>query len=171
ADGSIVSLLQLKLAPSRLMRLVEGGPPRPACLLETAPDRDPVIWAYERPATTWHTVTPVVLHGHNSEHGKFSPKKTSALLLSAFAKAGFTPEQIEELFYQPAPFWPGTGAAFAFKTPAHLNQWPRYHVGVRFREPVQGPLLIGIGQHYGIGLFAAADSPASARAAGATPSR
>ena len=29
------------------------------------------------------------------------------------------------------------------------------HIGVRFREPVPGPVLAGIRKHYGIGLFAA----------------
>lgn len=40
------------------------------------------------------------------------------------------------------------------RVPQHLSKWPRYHVSGRFTEPVSGPVLVGIGRHYGIGLFA-----------------
>jgi CRISPR-associated protein Csb2 len=70
-------------------------------------------------------------------------------------KSGYSPQSIMELFFQPAPLWAGTEGALAMRVPEHLAKWPRYHVGVRFREPVPGPVLAGIGKHYGIGLFAA----------------
>lgn len=41
------------------------------------------------------------------------------------------------------------------RVPEHLKKWPRYHVAIGFRDPIVGPVLIGIGRHYGIGLFAA----------------
>ncbi len=41
------------------------------------------------------------------------------------------------------------------RVPEHLKKWLRYHVAVRFRDAVPGPVLAGIGRHYGIGLFAA----------------
>ena len=31
---------------------------------------------------------------------------------------------------------------------------PRYHIAVHFRDLVTGPVLAGIGRHYGVGLFA-----------------
>lgn len=158
ADGSIAELLQLKLSSAVLHRLVEnGGGPRktaPVCQLFEAPADN--VWPYyTRPSTLWHSVTPVVLHGHNSEHGKFSLKKTEQLLHQAFEKAGYPRQMISQLFFQPAPLWPGTEGALQMRVPQHLNRWPRYHVAVQFHEQVAGPLLIGIGQHYGIGLFAA----------------
>jgi CRISPR-associated protein Csb2 len=109
------------------------------------------------PKPEWGSVTPVVLHGHNSEHGKFSLKKTEQLLYQAFEKSGYSRQTIAELAFQPAPFWVGTEGALAMRVPEHLKKWPRYHVAVRFHQPVSGPLLVGIGRHYGVGLFAAVD--------------
>lgn len=96
-----------------------------------------------------------MLHGHNSEHGNFSLKKTEQLLYQAFDKSGYARHSITEMYFQPAPLWSGTEGALSIRVPEHLRKWPRYHVGVRFCEPVAGPVLVGIGQYYGIGLFAA----------------
>jgi CRISPR-associated protein Csb2 len=76
-------------------------------------------------------------------------------LYQAFEKSGYSRQSITELFFQPAPLWAGTECALALRVPEHLAKWPRYHISVRFREPVVGPVLAGIGKHYGIGLFAA----------------
>jgi CRISPR-associated protein Csb2 len=162
SDGEIAALLQWKLATSVLHRLLENGggtrKTEPACQLFEAEDDN--IWPYyirpaHAPSSLWHTVTPVVLHGYNSEHGKFSLKKTEQLLYQALEKSGYSRQSIMELFFQPAPLWAGTEGALAMRVPEHLAKWPRYHVGVRFREPVPGPVLAGIGKHYGIGLFGA----------------
>jgi CRISPR-associated protein Csb2 len=155
ADGSVTRLLQWKLAPSELIGLVNGGPPKAVCSLAAAPDGDLVLNRYNDASTLWHSVTPVVLHGHNSERKRFSLKKTEQLLYQAFEKSGHSRHSISELTFQPAPFWTGTEGALTMRVPEHLRKWPRYHVAVRFREAVRGPVLVGIGRHYGIGLFAA----------------
>ena len=161
ADGSISELLQWKLAPSVLHRLLEsnGGPRRtaPACFLSQAQKGDTV---FQRCMPTqkqelWHSVTPVILHGHNSLRGKFSLRKTEELLYQAFENSGYPRQSLTEIRFQPAPLWHGTESAMAIRVPEHLRQWPRYHVVARFRAPVPGPVLVGIGRHYGIGLFAA----------------
>lgn len=158
ADGAITGLLQRKLSPSDLLQLVNGGSPRPVCSLTEAPASDPVFRSYcdpNSPRSLWHSVTPVVLHGHNSDRGKFSLKKTEQLLYQAFDKVGYPRRSIASLFFQPAPFWAGAEGALAMRVPEHLSKWPRYHVAVRFQEPTAGPVLVGIGRHYGIGLFGA----------------
>jgi CRISPR-associated protein Csb2 len=163
-EGSVSELLQWKLASSILHRLLEsnGGPRKtaPACLLSQAAKSDSVFLRYlpSSKQLQWRSVTPVILHGHNSSHGKFSLKKTEELLYQAFENSGFQRQLIAEIQFQPAPFWPGTEGALAIRVPEHLNRWPRYHVSVRFHEPVAGPVLVGIGRHYGIGLFAAPDA-------------
>ncbi len=160
-DGSISELLQWKLAPSVLHRLLESnGRPRrtaPVCSLAEGSRNDPVFSRYlpRDPQRVWHSVTPVVLHGHNSLRGKFSLHKTEELLYQAFDKSGYARTLIEKMQFQPAPLWPGTEGALAMRVPEHLRKWPRYHIAVSFREPVVGPVLVGIGRHYGIGLFAA----------------
>jgi CRISPR-associated protein Csb2 len=70
--------------------------------------------------------------------------------------AGFRDEQIEGLAFQAGPFWAGTKHASAMRLPSHLRVYARLHVEVRFVKPVNGPVLAGIGRHYGIGLFAEA---------------
>jgi CRISPR-associated protein Csb2 len=104
----------------------------------------------------WRSVTPVVLHGYNtSSRGVISVAKTERLLLRALVMAGFREEQIDRLAFQSGPFWPGSKHSAAMPVPAHLNGYPRLHVEVRFVEGIVGPVLAGIGRHYGIGLFAA----------------
>ncbi|PYU67629.1 MAG: type I-U CRISPR-associated protein Cas5/Cas6 [Acidobacteria bacterium] len=95
ADGAISELLQWKLAPSVLHLLLEsnGGPRRtaPVCSLAEGSRNDPVISSYlpSAPRRVWHSVTPLILHGHNSLRGKFSLRKTEELLYQAFNRRRF----------------------------------------------------------------------------------
>jgi len=161
ADGNISELLQWKLAPSVLHRLLEsgGGPRRtaPVCSLAEGSRNESVISNYlpGAPRHVWHSVTPVILHGHNSLRGKFSLRKTEELLYQALEKSGYARSLIAEMQFQPAPLWSGTEGALAIRVPEHLRKWPRYHVALTFRQAIAGPVLLGIGRHYGIGLFAA----------------
>jgi CRISPR-associated protein Csb2 len=150
ADGMMVDLLAMKLAGAVLTD--SGG--NPACTLGPLPD-DRVLGFYTGQARVWRSVTPVILHGFNAVRGQISLTKTESLLLRAFDMAGYSSEAIQCVTFQRAPLWPGTGAAKEISVPRHLTDYPRYHVEVRFRNPVMGPVLAGIGRHYGIGLFAA----------------
>jgi CRISPR-associated protein Csb2 len=115
----------------------------------------PVTPFYKARARLWRSVTPVVLHGYNASRGNISLAKTEALLWRAFEMAGFPKETIVRMAFQTAPLWSGAGAAAQVRVPKHLNGYPRYHVEVCFRQAVSGPVLAGIGRHYGIGVFAA----------------
>lgn len=106
------------------------------------------------PARTWRSVTPVVLHGFNGDRGRISLNKTDRLLQRAFEMAGYHRDMIESIRFQAAPFWRNTGAAFKIRLTKHLKQLPRYHIEVRFREKVNGPVLAGVGRHSGLGVFA-----------------
>ncbi len=161
SDSGTTRLLQWKLAPRVLHKLIESDTQQrktePVCSLAEPQYGDPV-WPYYLPnekKRVWHSVTPVILHGHNSEHGKFSLKKTDQLLYEAFESSGYSRDSIAELSFQSAPFWQGTEGALTIRVPEHLKKWPRYHIAVQFRQATFGPLLVGIGRHYGIGLFAA----------------
>ena len=102
-------------------------------------------------------MTPVVLHGFNSVRGEISLKKTDQLLAQAFAESGYPPELVKEVFVQQAPLVPNTPAAKDIWRAKHLLKWPCYHVGVEFHSKVRGPVLVGIGRHYGLGLFVPID--------------
>lgn len=117
-------------------------------------DQDSVQDRYVGESCTWMSVTPVVLHGRDRKDGRFRPRKVEKLLVQALQAAGYAPDTVEEFSYQQAPYWRGAGAARMIQTPRHLAPWPRYHVQVQFRRPVRGPVCIGIGRHYGLGLCA-----------------
>lgn len=156
SGGEVVRLLELKLTGCTL----SNNHGQLVCCLGPSTAND---WTFNQylpgvPRKTWRTVTPVILHGYNiARHGTISVCKTEHLLLRAFAMAGYGEEMIEGLAFQGAPFWPGTKHASAMQVPNHLEGYPRLHVQVQFKTGVRGPVLAGIGRHYGIGLFAAMD--------------
>lgn len=154
AAGDVTRMLRFKLT-GRVLTDREG---REVCSL--APGEPDTTFARYLPRTearAWRSVTPVVLHGHNADRkGQISVAKTERLLLRAFEMAGYGDRMIERLAFQGAPWFPGTKHAAAMRVPDHLEGYPRLHVEVRFVRGVRGPVLAGLGRHYGIGLFATA---------------
>jgi CRISPR-associated protein Csb2 len=153
-SGEISELILRKLTGAVLT--AKDG--QPMCCLAPRERGDWTFRQYlpERESRIWRSVTPVVLHGYNtSARGVISVAKTERLLLRAFGMAGFREEQIEGLAFQTGPFWPGTKHSAAMRVPMHLSGYTRVHVEVRFAKGVRGPVLAGIGRHYGMGLFAA----------------
>ncbi len=136
--------------------LTDAGGQRRA-RLEHVQDLEGVFELYTGRARTWLTATPLVMHGRDHLRGKLAPRKIAKLVVQALEGSGIPGEVLDDLWFQPAPLWPGAGGARNYRVPAHLASWPRYHVGIRFRLPVSGPLVLGIGRHYGLGLFARAD--------------
>jgi CRISPR-associated protein Csb2 len=151
AEAEILDLLSIKL-PGLALHAEREAEPR--AFLAPVIDDQFVFPAYAGSGFNWTTVTPLVLHGHNTSRREISVVKTERLLLQAFDAAGFPERIIGQLFFQTAPYWAGTGAAAAIRVPAHLKEWPRLHVGVVFKECVKGPVLAGLGRHYGLGVFA-----------------
>ncbi|HEU0141388.1 MAG TPA: type I-U CRISPR-associated protein Csb2 [Bryobacteraceae bacterium] len=103
------------------------------------------------PSRMWASVTPVVLHHY--------PRKRAGdverILLDAFASA-LLPEP-EALEVRAASAHEGAGhsrslPSFAEGDPALCRY--QTHVIVRFRDPVEGPVLVGRGRYRGYGLFA-----------------
>ena len=152
ATGEVTQRLRLKLT-GRVLTDSRG-----ASVRSLAPgDSDTTFRRYfpETERRAWRSVTPVVLHGHNADRrGQISVAKTERLLLRAFEMAGYNDGVIEHLAFQGAPWFPGTKHAAAMLVPDHLKGYPRLHVEVRFVRGVKGPVLAGLGRHYGIGLFA-----------------
>ncbi len=151
--GEVTHMLELKLSGCVLF----DSHGQAACCLAPADSEDWTFAQYvpQSERKVWRTVTPVVLHGFNSDRrGTLSLAKTERLLLRSFAMSGYGEDMIEGFAFQGAPWWPGTKHASAIQVPDHLRRYPRTHVEVRFRRGVRGPVLAGIGRHYGIGLFA-----------------
>jgi CRISPR-associated protein Csb2 len=153
SSGEVIGLLRMKLM-GHVLKDTEGND---ACSL-APPEGDD--WTFKQyvprnGANVWRSVTPVVLHGYNTaRRGEISLSKTERLLLRAFEMAGYDQGMIDGLAFQAGPWFQGTKHSSAMRVPEHLDGYPRLHVEVRFRRAVRGPVLAGIGRHYGIGLFA-----------------
>jgi CRISPR-associated protein Csb2 len=124
-----------------------------ALLLSLRPD-DGVLPRYTGMGDNWATVTPVVLPG--SDDGKFA--KTEKLFAKALRHAGYSPDALADYDFRQISFWPGGDSALSFMRPHYLKKekWSVYHMRLRWRQPVKGPLAIGAGRHCGLGVFAAA---------------
>jgi CRISPR-associated protein Csb2 len=153
---------------------------KPVAILSLIPSSDPVIRSYREPAASWSTVTPVVLPGYDDpahyrrrlrqgagvveQHrllGRLS-ERIDSLLRKAIVQAGLSQVLADhaEIAWRKVGFWPGTDLVDRYGVPGHLKRYPRYHVRVKWRDingsPVQvpGPICIGGGRFYGLGLFA-----------------
>jgi len=126
-----------------------------------------IIDRYVGEAREWTTVTPVILPGFDDFRGVSKEEqqagratKAEQLFMKAVVQAGLPAEIVESFTLRKAPFWPGSTHPSRYKRPDYLDtprnrRFPAWHVYLRFREPVPGPIAIGAGRHCGLGLFAA----------------
>jgi len=154
---------------------------RPVAILSLIPSDEGVVRCYTQAAAEWATVTPVVLPGYDdprhyrrrlkSEIGAQEQKdllgrlenRIDGLLRKAIVQAGFSEELAEcaQIDWRKSGFWPGTDLADQYGVPDHLKRFPRLHVSIRWRNAdgdmvrIPGPICLGGGRFYGLGLFAA----------------
>ncbi|MGH9345307.1 MAG: type I-G CRISPR-associated protein Csb2 [Terriglobia bacterium] len=173
-----ISWAQLNLSGQEL---IEEKLARPVALLSLLPKSDKMVQRYLRPAISWATVTPVVLPGYddpNHYRRRLADRLTAdrqrsllkrlsdridGLLRKAIIQAGF-PQMLAnnaELEWRFTGFWPGSDLANRYGVPPHLKRYARLHVRLGWRDSskrpieVPGPVCLGGGRFYGIGLFAA----------------
>ncbi len=102
---------------------------------------------YTGAATTWTSVTPVILDGYDDRNAA----KTEKLLRKALANAGIIAE-IDELDWQPFGFLAGVEPARTFVRPEKLHG-TMLHVRLQFKRSIPGPLALGAGRYRGYGLL------------------
>lgn len=124
----------------------------PKALLTILPHSDWVLRQYVAPSENWSTVTPVILNGYDDRDSN----KARKLLKTAFLQAGFKKELVDriELEWRGVGYRAGVDLASRYLPPRNLDGSPRYHVRVRFPQPVSGPIAVGRGRFRGFGLFA-----------------
>lgn len=124
---------------------------RDALLVPLTGDR--VLNEYLRPSQTWTTVTPVALPG--SDDGMAS--KTAKLLDKMLRHAGYSSDAVEDIEYHRVPFLRGTEDAKRYRPRGdhYLANCTMYHMRIRWRLPIPGPIALGSGRHCGLGVFAA----------------
>jgi CRISPR-associated protein Csb2 len=117
------------------------------------PRNDHVLKQYVTTSQNWTTVTPVALPG--SDDGLAS--KTSKLLAKMFIHAGYSSDSVEELEYHRVPYSRGAEDAKRYRPrpPHHLANSTMYHMRIRWKFPMPGPIALGAGRHCGLGVLAA----------------
>ncbi|MEZ6066498.1 MAG: type I-U CRISPR-associated protein Csb2 [Planctomycetaceae bacterium] len=121
--------------------------------------RDSVADCYTKPASTWTSVTPVILPGHDDH----KPTKTRKLIEKSLVQSGVElPCEFEWSTYSrfrrsfTAHKYDRDRKPNGYIRPDHLLSSTAVHLTIRFQNNVvvPGPLVIGAGRHYGLGLMA-----------------
>lgn len=135
---------------------------------------DRVLRRYVLESSTWATVTPMVLPGHDDPGGlrerlrkarsseeqksllERLMKRREALVRKALRHAGFGDELAfsAEIQTRETGFIAGVEKASRYFVPSHLAKSPRLHTKLTWPVKVAGPLCIGRGRYSGLGLFA-----------------
>jgi CRISPR-associated protein Csb2 len=157
ADPRILEWARVALAGSPLMDEHTG---KLQAILAPLIGSDSVTSRYTRKASTWSTVTPVILPGHDD--GKTS--KTRSLIRKAIIQAGF-PESLArtaDIDWRGVGYSSGVDLPSRYFVPSHLQRYTRLHVRITWLDPqtktpipLPGPIALGGGRFCGLGLFAA----------------
>jgi CRISPR-associated protein Csb2 len=105
--------------------------------------------AYVNPSKSWSSITPVILPGFDD--GKY--EKAKRLFLKALQHAGLPIEAVEDIILRKAPFWSGSQHPRLYYRPDYLREYSAWHVHLRFKEEIAGPISVGSGRFCGLGLF------------------
>ncbi len=156
--------------------LVDKDTRQPVAMLSSIAATDRNVAPFLGPATTWSTVTPVILPGFDDPDGlraKLTARESNgvvssaeqghllarldarvlALIWKAFHQAGWTRDALAEaqVEYRAVGWLRGLDLARNYQL-SKLN-YPRYHLRIQFKRPVSGPLVIGAGRYRGLGVF------------------
>lgn len=126
---------------------------------------DPALYTAE--ATTFATVTPIVLDRHLKERGEARQIEIAGQIATACRNAGLpepgrddiVPDKHSALEGAPSAYPSGNAPAWMrWKLPDALASRQLTHAVIRFPEPVRGPVLLGAGRFLGLGLCRPLDS-------------
>jgi len=165
-DHPLLDHLARRLAGQRLVpdpkwgaAFGDGGPPT---LVQVF--RDSVADKYLRTSQCWSTVTPVILPGHDDR----KPSKTRKLIEAALEQSGVD-ANCSYTWSRSSKFPKSYSAErydakrrrVGYLRPDHLPTQTAVHLTIRFKDDtrVAGPLVVGAGRHYGLGLLAPDPSP------------
>ena len=130
--------------------LIPEGRTEPTGMLTPIAGRDSVLAGYYGEAEAWTTATPVVLWGCDHRRGRPRPERSVRRLLR---RAGIPEAMLESATMEPAGRLRGSDMPSRYDRPRHLAGYPCQHMSIRWRRPVPGPVLLGAGIGYGLGLF------------------
>lgn len=155
------------------MDLIDEETGEVQAVLAATSHNDRVLSRYVSESSTWVTVTPMLLPGHD-DPGRLREKlrivkgsdeqkslierltkRREALVRKALRQAGLVDELAfsAEIETRETGFIAGVDKASRFAVPSHLAKSPRLHVKLTWPKQVAGPLCIGRGRFSGLGLF------------------
>lgn len=156
------------------MDLIDEKTGEVQAVLAATSRHDRVLKRYVSESSTWATVTPVLLPGHDDPGGlreklrkaKGSDeqkvlierlmKRREGLVRKALCHAGLGDELAfsAEIEMGATGFIAGVAKASEYAVPSHLTKSSRFHVKLTWPVKVAGPLCIGRGRFSGLGLLA-----------------
>lgn len=152
ADGSFNEEIWQEIM-SRLAgeELVPEGACKPiGALSPILGQSDTIISKYCGEATTWTTATPVVLPGHDFRRGKPCPERIVGRLLK---HANISETMVVSVTVEPVARLRGCDLPMQYQRPNHLANYPCRHMSIQWGNSVNGPVSLGAGTGYGLGLF------------------
>lgn len=120
-------------------------------------------------STVWESVTPFVVHRHFKQRGRKRDRLDSNISDSRFAFVQLAARELIERLFGEAPvaierFEGVPGAPYAIDFRRYRDRRGDEARGrhfsflrLKFKQPISGPMAIGYGCHFGLGLFAARD--------------
>ncbi len=163
SDGRLAALNEDLEIPTLPIYMGRAGVFHLSRLVDRSNMRTLQVDRWTRPARRWRSVTPVALDRNPGHLGSANPAKArraaaeaEAIIRKACARLGLPePEEIAVSF---APTVVASPHASAFPPYPAVQRpdKPRrvlIHVALRFGLPVEGPVLLGAGRYYGLGLF------------------
>ena len=119
-------------------------------MLAPIAEPDPMLGRYRGEGRCWTSATPVVLPGYDSVRGRARPERSVRRLLR---HAGVAESLVERATFERGPWLRGIAHPLSYRRPGHLSRYPCGHLTVELAVPVRGPLALGAGVGYGLGLF------------------
>ena len=119
-------------------------------MLAPIAEPDPMLGRYRGEGRCWTSATPVVLPGYDSVRGRARPERSVRRLLR---HAGVAESLVERATFERGPWLRGSVHPLSYRRPGHLSRYPCVHLTVELAVPVRGPLALGAGVGYGLGLF------------------
>ena len=119
-------------------------------LLAPIAEPDPMLGRYRGEGRCWTSATPVVLPGYDSLRGRLRPERSVRKLLR---HAGIAEALVERAAFARGSQLRGSTHPLSYRRPGHLARYPCLHLSVEWTVPVRGPLALGAGVGYGLGLL------------------
>ena len=137
-----------------ILQLDVPGQSRPATLRYQPTEPRPIratAQHWTRPSKRWVSVTPVVLDRY-PKRGDLSEE-----VLQSVVRAGLPePRSVEA---SPQAMTPGAVHLSPCELPKRARGRLYCHARIEFEQPVTGPVLVGAGRYFGVGLFAPEAEP------------